>query len=113
MIIEKLEMLLKQHFQKTIRIHVNNSQIKCGKFILAKPNSFVFDLYIKTNKPTTEIISIPIPFDLVSYDNELHFDYDLSKIVVRSSNQYKDLSLYIGKNKTSKFLNNTIVLKFE
>jgi hypothetical protein len=109
-----LENFFKTQFQKNIEITIGGTQvIKKGKFILVRPNLFTLDLYIKSNKPTAEIISLPIPFHYTTNNDLIVFDYDISKIAVKNTKGYKNLSLYIGKYKTSKFLNNQLHIKFE
>lgn len=109
-----LENYFKEQFQKNIEIAIGGTQvIKKGKFILVRPNLFAIDLYIKSNKPTAEIISLPIPFHYTTGADFIIFDYDISKIAVKNSKPHKNLSLYIGKYKTSKFLNNQLHIKFE
>ena len=114
MIIDKIENALKQHFQKTIKLSINGTNVfKTGRFVLSKINAFSFDLYIKTSKPSIEILPIPIPFDIFITDNGIIFDYSVDKIAVKNTQPYHELMFYIGKNKTSKYLNEKLVISFE
>lgn len=112
MIIEQIEDTFKLFFQNQVKIGFGNTTIKQGKFIILKSNAFSLDFFIKTGKPTTEIVSIPLPFKFYKEGNVYMFDYSIDEIIVKDSSIHNVVMDYIRKNKTSKFLNNKISFLF-
>ncbi len=112
MIIEQIEDTFKSFFQNQIKINFGNTTIKQGRFIILKSNAFSLDFFIKTNKPATEIVSIPLPFKFYKENNLYMFDYSIDELMVKDSVIYNTVVEYIRKNKTSKFLNNRISFLF-
>jgi len=112
MIIEQIEDTFKLFFQNQVKIGFGNTTIKQGKFIILKPNAFSLDFFIKTNKPTTEVVSIPLPFKFYKEDSLYIFDYSTEEIMIKDSPIHDAVMDYIRKNKTSKFLNSKISFLF-
>ena len=112
MINNQIEDLLKEHFQKGIRIVLDDTVIKQGRFILVKYNSFAVDLYIKSSKPKLEVLSLPIPFDFREEGGVIVFDYNIEHIVIKDTALHKDVIEYVKRNKVSKFFNRKLELIF-
>ena len=112
MIIEQIEDTFKLFFQNQVKISFGSTTIKQGKFIILKPNAFSLDFFIKTSKPATEIVSIPLPFKFYKEGNIHIFDYNIDELMVKESQIHNTVLDYIRKNKTSKFLNSKISFLF-
>lgn len=113
MILESIENAFKHNFQQQIKICLGNSVLKQGKFILIKPNAFALDFYIKTQKPEIEVFQLPLPFEFAGEAKVFRFDYDIEKLLIKNSLMYNYIVEYSRKNKTSKYLNNKVVISFE
>lgn len=114
MIIEDIENAFKHNFQQQIKILLGNTVLKQGRFVLIKPNAFAMDFYIKTQKAEIEIFQLPLPFRFTTESAKgFVFDYDIDKLLIKNSEMYNRIIEYARKNKTSKFLNNNVLITFE
>ena len=106
-----LEQKLQKHFQKNIRIVLNEKLIRAGKFILFVPKEYYLVFCINSNSKN-KYLEIPLPFKFFesASGNEIFFDYKVELLTDDVTLKLK-VDEYFKLYK-SKYLNNKLALHF-
>ena len=104
-----LEEKFQKHFQKNVRIHLNDKVIRTGKFILFAPKEYYLVFCIYSNGKN-KFIEIPLPFKTYETSTGVIFDYKMELLS-------DDITLKIKVDEyfklyKSKYLNNKLAFQF-
>lgn len=119
--IDTIENILINNFQKNIEIEIDDKTIKKGKFILYKiasvTNYFHIELYLErpTNHDKIDTVKLPLPFECEIYSEEglVFFDYR-AKALFKDSQHCNTFNALLSTSSTEpqKFFNKIVVIKF-
>ena len=104
-----LEQKLQKHFQKNIKIVLNEKVIRIGKFILFAPKEYYLVFCISANYKN-KYLEIPLPFRMMETSTGLLFDYKVELLTDDITLKIK-VDEYLKLYK-SKFLNNKLAFYF-
>jgi hypothetical protein len=106
-----LEQKLQKHFQKNIKILLNEKVLRTGKFILFAPKEYYLVFCINSNNKN-KYLEIPLPFKIIESEStgEIIFDYKVELLT-------DDITLKIKVDEyfklyKSKYLNNKLAFHF-
>lgn len=104
-----LEQRIQKHFQKNIKILLNDKVLRTGKFILFAPKEYYLVFCITSNNKN-KYLEIPLPFKIIENSDSILFDYKVELLT-------DDITLKIKveeyfKLYKSKYLNNKLAFYF-
>jgi len=114
-----IEDMLTKHFQKNVKLFIQNEEFKSGQFILFRStlwhNNFYIEFHIKGPKKI-DLVKIPYPFRVEEHveDNLLYFDYRLTMLspsteIINIINKYKPKD----QMALNKFYNSVLEIHFQ
>ena len=115
-----IEDILKNHFQKNIKLLLNDEELKSGKFLLYKlatySNNFYIEFHIKREKKN-DLVKIPYPFKVEEHldDGLIYFDYRLNTLLnnnTQLTNKIYTLANQYPDSANNKFFDKILEIQF-